>query len=667
MKTLRFTVALSLAGLACLTFVGSGLGQATNTSKTFIDYFLPTPITGSLSRDVWGAPAVGPRDPKNGLEDETLKQWCYWDGQIIKAPDGKYHMFASRWDQALGHNGWKVSKAVHAVSDKVTGPYLDKGLCWPDNQDGKGHNVTALVLPDGRYAVVVSDTRPGDVFVSKSLDGPWEQLGKIKGQGLAATNISILVRPDGDYMIVPRSGKVFISKAADGILGPYTAQGPSVFPEGIPNLEDPVIFYSGGLYHIVVNSWSTRNAYHLTSQDGKSNWINRGLAYDPTKDIVRYTDGTVNHWEKLERPGVLIENGHVTAVTLAALDVPKNQEKGNDNHGSKIIVIPFDGAALDRDLQNAAGTYSNATASPSPSATPPQTAPLMPPAAASPSRSAAPPRPAPLTPPAPATPRINGPSVFGVRPGSPFLYSIPATGERPMTFAVEGLPAGLTLDSATGRITGSLAKAGEYPVTLVARNARGENKRPFRIVVGEQIALTPPMGWNSWNCWHGDVTQDAVLCAAKAMVAAGLDRHGWTYVNIDDAWQGVRGGPFNGIQPNKKFPDMKSLADQIHALGLKFGIYSGPWLTSYAGYIGSSCDNEDGTYDWIVAGNHNEFMRIGKDKGMSGSEKKSLLRHGKFPFFKQDARQWASRGACRPRPPPRGASRAVRLRPAQTL
>jgi hypothetical protein len=65
--------------------------------------------------------------------------------------------------------------AVHAVSDKVTGPYVDKGICWPDNQGGKGHNVTALVMPDGRFAIVVSETRPGDVFVSKSLDGPWEQ------------------------------------------------------------------------------------------------------------------------------------------------------------------------------------------------------------------------------------------------------------------------------------------------------------------------------------------------------------------------------------------------------------------------------------------------------------------------------------------------------------
>ena len=251
------------------------------------------------------------------------------------------------------------SRAVHAVSDKLTGPYVDKGLCWPNDQGGKGHNVTALVLPDGRYGVVISETRPGTVFVSKSLDGPWEQLGTIKGEGLRASNISIMVRPDGDYMIVPRSGQVFISKAADGILGPYKSMGPSVFPKGIPNLEDPAIFYSGGLYHIVVNSWSTRKAYHLTSKDGKSHWVNRGLAYDPTKDFIRYTDGTVNHWHKLERPGVLMENGHVTAMTLAVLDTPKEKQHGNNGHGSKIIVIPFDGAALDRDLQDAAGTHSN--------------------------------------------------------------------------------------------------------------------------------------------------------------------------------------------------------------------------------------------------------------------------------------------------------------------
>jgi hypothetical protein len=295
------------------------------------------------------------------LEDPTIKQWCYWDGKIIKAPDGKYHMFASRWDQAKGHGAWGGSRAVHAVSDTLTGPYIDKGLCWPDNQGGKGHNVTALVLPDGRYAVVVSETRPGDVFVSNSLDGPWEQLGTIKiadneFKGLGrASNMSIMVRPDGDFEIVPRSGAILISK--NGVLGPYTVQGPSVYPNvtGLPlqNLEDPVVWYSGGWYHIVVNSWSNRKAYHLTSLDGINDWKLQGLAYDPLKDFVRYTDGTVNHWNKMERPNVYLENGHVVAMTLAVIDVPKDQDKGNDGHGSKVIVIPFDGAALDRDLQSA--------------------------------------------------------------------------------------------------------------------------------------------------------------------------------------------------------------------------------------------------------------------------------------------------------------------------
>jgi hypothetical protein len=133
-------------------------------------------------------------------------------------------------------------------------------------------------------------------------------------------------------------------------------QGPSIYANlpGLPkyNLEDPVVWYSGGLYHIVVNCWSDRKAFHLTSPDGISHWTNRGLAYDPTLNFVRYSDGTVNHWDKIERPGVVLENGHVAAFTFAVLDVPKDQERGNDTHGSKVIVVPFDGVAFDRAMQN---------------------------------------------------------------------------------------------------------------------------------------------------------------------------------------------------------------------------------------------------------------------------------------------------------------------------
>ena len=226
------------------------------------------------------------------------------------------------------------------------------------------------------------------------------------------------------------------------------------------------------------------------------------------------------------------------------------------------------------------------------------------------------------TPKPPATPRINGPGVFGVRPGHPFLYRIPATGERPLEFAVDDLPAGLKVDSANGQITGSLAKPGEHVVTLRAKNAKGGDAKKFKIVVGETIALTPPLGWNSWNCWGPMVDAEKVRQSARAMVESGLINHGWTYINIDDAWQAPeRGGPFNAIQGNEKFPDMKGLCDEVHGLGLKIGIYSTPWATSYAGYIGGSSDDPNGAWT--------------KGEG----------RHtGKISFAGNDAKQWAAWG-----------------------
>jgi len=216
-----------------------------------------------------------------------------------------------------------------------------------------------------------------------------------------------------------------------------------------------------------------------------------------------------------------------------------------------------------------------------------------------------------LTPTSPPTPRINGPGIFGVRPGSVFLYTIPVTGDRPMTFSAENLPAGLKLDAATGHITGEIVKNGTYPVVLRATNALGAAEKHFRIIVGDQIALTPPMGWNSWNCWAAAVDQEKVLRSARALVSSGLINHGWTYINIDDTWQGQRGGAFNGIQPNEKFPDMKSLCNQIHAMGLKAGIYSTPWITSYAKYVGGSSDDSSGA--WSKAQASSKFWHFGKN------------------------------------------------------
>jgi alpha-galactosidase len=237
------------------------------------------------------------------------------------------------------------------------------------------------------------------------------------------------------------------------------------------------------------------------------------------------------------------------------------------------------------------------------------------------------------TPKPPPTPRINGPAVFGVRPEHPLLYHIPATGDRPMEFAVKGLPDGLKLDSKTGDLTGLLKQTGDYLLLVQAKNAKGSAERRFKIVVGETIALTPPMGWNSWNHYASRVTGDIVLANAKAMANSGLINHGWTYLNIDDTWQGKRGGPLNAIQGNEKFPDMKGLCDAVHALGLKIGIYSTPWTTSYADHIGGSAENPEGTWTPPTL-------------PKKGNVNKKILPWaiGKYSFAKNDANQWAAWG-----------------------
>jgi len=203
-----------------------------------------------------------------------------------------------------------------------------------------------------------------------------------------------------------------------------------------------------------------------------------------------------------------------------------------------------------------------------------------------------------LTPPAPATPRINGAKVFGVRPGHPFLFTIPATGQRPMGFAVDGLPEGLKVDSQTGQITGALKEPGQHLVTFRAKNALGQAERKFKIVCGDTLALTPQMGWNSWYIWTDHVTDKIMREAADAMVSNGMIDHGYSYVDIDDCWavHMKSTDPTYGGQPrdaqgnvnsNKRFPDMKALADYIHSKGLKAGLYTSPGPQTCGGCMGA--------------------------------------------------------------------------------
>ncbi len=205
-----------------------------------------------------------------------------------------------------------------------------------------------------------------------------------------------------------------------------------------------------------------------------------------------------------------------------------------------------------------------------------------------------------LTPPAPREPRINGPSVYGTRPGRPFLYRIPATGDRPMQFSIKGLPAGLALDPATGIIHGTIEyrTPRSYATTIVARNARGSASRTFTIIVGDTLALTPPMGWNDWYTFYEHPSDELMRKAADIMITSGLADHGYQYVNIDDSWMGKPkstdadlSGPARDargmINPNRRFPDMRAMTDYIHGLGLKAGLYTSPGPRTCAGFYGS--------------------------------------------------------------------------------
>ena len=134
----------------------------------------------------------------------------------------------------------------------------------------------------------------------------------------------------------------------------------------------------------------------------------------------------------------------------------------------------------------------------------------------------------------------------------------------------------------------------------------------LRVSIGETSALTPPIGWNGWNSWAHRIDAEKVIASAKAMVDKGLADHGWTYVNIDDTWQGKRTGSMSALQPNEKFPDIKGMVDQIHAMGLKAGLYSTPYISTYAGYPGGSSDHPNGgeTHE-LIKPNRQPFIRIG--------------------------------------------------------
>jgi alpha-galactosidase len=141
---------------------------------------------------------------------------------------------------------------------------------------------------------------------------------------------------------------------------------------------------------------------------------------------------------------------------------------------------------------------------------------------------------------------------------------------------------------------------GMAPMTVLLRRATEEEVQARAGAVPEKIeppeirplpdnglARTPPMGWNSWNCFHLDISDAMIREIADAMVETGMRDAGYVYLNVDDGWQGERDAD-GVLHPNERFPDMTALANYVHERGLKLGIYTSPGHRT--------CGNKEGSY-----------------------------------------------------------------------
>jgi alpha-galactosidase len=197
----------------------------------------------------------------------------------------------------------------------------------------------------------------------------------------------------------------------------------------------------------------------------------------------------------------------------------------------------------------------------------------------------------------------NGERITGSIRSTQFYYPVVEGTGGPESFALTGtMQDGNTTRRVTyqGKLVGDelhllTRRRPELPPTeLIARRVpAGEGAMPARKplpaphrVRDNGLARTPPMGWNSWNKFAGRVDDAAVRAMADAMASNGMREAGYVYVNIDDTWEAGRDAQGN-ITTNKKFPDMKALADYVHSKGLKLGIYSSPGPNTCAGYEGS--------------------------------------------------------------------------------
>ncbi len=318
-------------------------------------------------------PALGIVPREGGFR---MEGYWVWDGSVIKAEDGRYHMFASRWPKQIAfHPGWMVySEVVRAVSDTPQGPFEFQEVvlpargaeywdgCATHNPSITRHGTTYILyymgsthpldppelgqpfpLSDPRCIVARSNKRIG-VATAPSVEGPWTRLDQpvLDTQpgtfySYLTSNPSPVVHEDGSVLLMfksrryegHRQSSMMLGVArAPHYLGPYqvVSDGPVFGRDRLGEVEDPFVWKTETGYAMIAKDMSgalsgERHAGIMALSEDGLNWR---LADQPKawSRRITWSDGTEQVLGQLERPFVLMENGRPAWLYAACGDGP---------------------------------------------------------------------------------------------------------------------------------------------------------------------------------------------------------------------------------------------------------------------------------------------------------------------------------------------------------
>jgi hypothetical protein len=185
-------------------------------------------------------------------------------------------------------------------------------------------------------------------YVGRTLEGPWER--KVfefdpRDRKIVSnlSNLSFSQREDGSYLMVNRGGGMWVTR--DGVSPWEQVTQGSNYPPVKGRFEDPVLWRTTVQYHLIVNDWYGRIAYHLRSKDGVHWKVDAGEAYMP--GIAISEDGKKDEWYKYERIKMFLdEHGRAVQANFAVIDYSKWEDLPKDVHSSKNISIPLTAGRL---------------------------------------------------------------------------------------------------------------------------------------------------------------------------------------------------------------------------------------------------------------------------------------------------------------------------------